>query len=346
MSTPLLRVLLPVAIVLSAVVWFWRGPAEPASDLRYLRIAVSGVEGTAFEAGATLAAAISRPPGLPPCAPGRPCGVEGLVALAQSLSGPAEVVQAVTAGAVETGIAPAQVVFGARCPLAGGPPAADLVILGSLYEEALHILVRPSLGIGSVADLRGRRVAIGRTGTEARRLADRVLTAHGLRRADLRMVQEGDMDAVAALRSGEVDALFRIAPLPDPVVADLLAAGTATLLPVQGAAATVLMDMHPFTRPGVIDPSLFGSGALLEGPVETLMQPVVWFARPDLADDLAADLAAALSLPGNRVLLAGSDRATLPPDPSAPPRLAAPLHPGVAAVGEGGTATVLACPAP
>src|SRR5690606_1023446 len=43
-------------------------------------------------------------------------------------------------------------------------PHAALRSLGSLYPEPLHVLVAADSGLTSIADLRGKRVAIGETG--------------------------------------------------------------------------------------------------------------------------------------------------------------------------------------
>lgn len=330
--------IIPLLLIAALAVMAFRAPGVPAAEVRYLRIAAGPATSLSYEAGASLAAALSRPPGMPPCAPDRPCGAAGVVALAQSLNGSQDIIRAVAAGELETGLAPAQAVFGARCPSRAEDPRADLVILGDLYAEALHVLVRPGLGISTPADIRGRRVAVGRVGTEARRLADRMLMAHGLRRADVRMVQVGGADALEAMRRGEVDVLFRISAWPDPDVAELAAEGVAHPVPVTGEGAEALMRMHPFAGPGLIPAGLYGE----TGEVETLLQATVWFSRPDLDPVQTLSLTEALALPANRSLLASGDGRLRLVD-AAGARLAAPLHPA-AAKAYGMHGEVLPCP--
>lgn len=330
--------IVPLILIAVLAVLAWRVPGVPAAEIRYVRIGAGAANTVSFQGGAALASALTRPPGMPPCADGQPCGVTGVVALTQSLDSSQDIIRAVATGSLETGLAPAQMVFGARCPSRAEDPRADLAILGDFYAEALHVLVRPDLGIASVADIRGHRVAVGDTGSETRRLADRMLMAHGLRRADIRMVPVAKGDAIAAMARGEVDVLFRISSWPDADVADLMAAGAAALLPVTGAGADALMGMHPFAGPGRIPAGLYGEA----GEVETLLQPVVWFSRPDLPPALAASLAEALARPANRLLLAGRDE-ELQVVEAAGPRLGAPLHPGAAAA-YGAAGQVLPCP--
>ena len=61
-------------------------------------------------------------------------------------------------------------------------PTRTLRAIGSLYPEPVHVLVRADGGITSMADLAGKRVAIGVQGSASRTTALRVLRAHGLAR--------------------------------------------------------------------------------------------------------------------------------------------------------------------
>jgi len=329
--------LIPCLLVASLAFLFWNVPGVPAADVRYLRIGVGPANSPGYGAGTALVSTISRPPGLPPCAAGQACGVPGVIALAQSLPEDG-IVAAVARGDVDTGLVPAQAVFGARCPVDARTEAVTVTVIADIYNEALHVLARPDQGIVGIPDLRGKRVAIGRPGTEERRLADRILMAHDLRRADIRMVQLSGAEAVEAFRAGEVDALFLIAAWPDPTVSGLAADGQAVLVPVAGEGADRLRSLHPFAGAGRIPDGTYGE----TGEVETLLQPVVWIAGPGLADEVTADLATAVTTPANRAVLrrmeAGLDLAV-----AVAPTLPAPLHPGAARV-YGGDAKVLACP--
>lgn len=324
--TSLVWRILPLLLLAMLAAALWRVPDVPAAEVRYLRIAAGPTGTVGYQAGTALAAVLSRPPGLPPCRQGEACGVPGLVALAQSLPAEGQIIAAVAAGQVETGLATADAVHAARCPADPAVKPANLTLLGDVYGEVLHVLVRPGLDVSGVEGLKGRRVAIGKAATAERRLADRLLTAHGLRRRDVRAVELSGEDALDALAAGKVDALFRIAALPDARVAELAAAQQAVLLPVAGEAAGRLSALHPFSGPGRIPAGTYGEA----GAVETLSQPVVWVAGPDLPAALAAPMAKALAAAPNRDLLKAGDTATLALAELVPARPVAPLHPDVA----------------
>lgn len=316
-----------------------RAPAGAEISVRYLRIAADPSGGRGFDAGSALASILSRPPGLPACnSYDRACGVPGLVALAQSLPDRRDVVEAVAAGAVETALAPADHIYAARCFPAPGTKPAELSILGEIYNEPLHILVRAETGLTQVPQLKGRRVAIGAAGSAERRLADHVLSAYGLRRQDVRGVDLAGEAAALALSDGRIDAMFRIAATPDPVIAMAVTAG-ARLLPVTGEPAGRLSGLHPFGMAGTIAAGTYGPD---QDEVTTMMQPVAWIAGPALDGGLAGQLTAALDNAPNREALHRQDPDMVLLRPAAF-RMSAPLHPA-AETRYGVDPIIMACP--
>ncbi len=317
----ILPLCLPLVVGLAALA---RAPADPDLVVRYLRIGVVETGERGFDMGASLAAMLSRPPGMPACTDDRACGVPGMVALAQAQARSADIVADVAMGRLETGLVPADRVYAARCQ---STTPDNITILGEMYDEALHVLVRADAGADSIAGLKGKRVAIGPAGSPARLLADRTLSAHGLRRQDIRAVELAGEEALAALAGGQVDALFRIAPVPDAALADLTAHGDVPqlrLLPVAGEAAGRLSGLHPFGSVGRIGDGVYPG---IQG-VDTLMQPVVWIAGPAVDKDLARALGRALTSTPNRAALqkGGRDVPLLRPVAL---RMSAPLHPGL-----------------
>lgn len=125
-------------------------------------------------------------------------------------------------------------------------PAEDLRALASLYPEPVHVVTRRGSGIGGIADLAGRRVDLGPLASGTRRNALAVLEAHGLALSDLAAAgQSGPGPALAALRSGEVDAVFLTMGAPARLIGDALIGGDARLLPLDAEAAGRIADADP-----------------------------------------------------------------------------------------------------
>ncbi|WP_039796158.1 TAXI family TRAP transporter solute-binding subunit [Nocardia araoensis] len=87
--------------------------------------------------------------------------------------------------------------------------------LGRVYENYLQLVVRADSPIGSVADLRGTRVSLGAEGSGAALTGERILRVAGLDpTADVAIAHRPLAQAVAALTSGEADALLWAGGVP------------------------------------------------------------------------------------------------------------------------------------
>lgn len=109
--------------------------------------------------------------------------------------------------------------------------------LASLYFEPIWVFARKTLPVARLADLRGRRVAVGGEGSGTRVLALQLLADTGLDEAAFQSSPLGGADAAKALREGKLDAAFFIDPANAPFVHDLFTARDVRLLPVDRAAA-------------------------------------------------------------------------------------------------------------
>lgn len=96
--------------------------------------------------------------------------------------------------------------------------AAGLVSLASLYYEPAWLFYGDSLPLASLADLAGRRVAVGPEGSGARALALVLLAENGLDADDAALSPLGGADAFTALQTGEIDAWFTVAGVRSALV--------------------------------------------------------------------------------------------------------------------------------
>ena len=109
--------------------------------------------------------------------------------------------------------------------------------LASLYFEPIWLFVRKDLPAAKLADLRGRRVAVGVEGSGTRSLALQLLSDIGLDGTNVRILPLGGAEAAAGLNNETLDAAFLIGPGNAPVILGLFAAANARLLPVDHTAA-------------------------------------------------------------------------------------------------------------
>lgn len=118
-------------------------------------------------------------------------------------------------------------------------------VVGGLYAEAVQ-LVTMNPDIKSVADLAGKKVSIGASGSGVYFNAMDVLAAAGLTEADIVPQYQSFADSADALKDGKIDAAFIVAGPPTPAIAELFTANTAYLVPIDGEIADKLLEDCPY----------------------------------------------------------------------------------------------------
>jgi uncharacterized protein len=114
-----------------------------------------------------------------------------------------------------------------------------LQVVGPLHPEEVHVLARP--GVATLADLQGKRVAVGAPDGGTLVTATLLLGVAGVAPAE--EVRLGDAAALAALREGRIDAMVHVAGRPVPLLEDTVAIEDALrLVPVDQPA---LRQLYP-----------------------------------------------------------------------------------------------------
>jgi hypothetical protein len=162
-------------------------------------------------------------------------------------------VDALQRGEADLGLSYADVAYMAYAGgLGNGQPAfADLRGITVLELAPVHLVVRAGAGIGDPAQLRGRRVAVGPTGSGSALTAQIVLKALGIETAAVFVEPLPYNEAAARLAAGTIDALFVTGSDPVESVRVATQAG-ARVLSLQGPAIEQLRHDYPFFRPTVI----------------------------------------------------------------------------------------------
>jgi TRAP transporter TAXI family solute receptor len=100
----------------------------------------------------------------------------------------------------------------------------DVRALARLYDNYTHLVVRSNSAIRTVAELRGRAVSTGATGSGTELIASRLLELSGIDETDgIRRRRLSIEESATALRDGEIDAFFWSGGLPTGAVSALAA---------------------------------------------------------------------------------------------------------------------------
>ena len=227
-----------------------------AQDIKFFRIASGSAGGTYFPMAGLLAQVISNPPGARTCAKGGNCGMEGLVAIAQSAHGSVANVNSLKSDQIESGFAQSDVTFWAyngSGPLKGKEPLKKLCVLGSLFAEHVHVVSGVDRGIKSVNDLKGKKVAMGLPASGALVGARLVVGSYGLdEKKDFTAEYVKSKTGADKIRDGHLDAFITVTGYPNASVTEMAATQGAALVPVEGKARDALIKKAPFYSADVI----------------------------------------------------------------------------------------------
>jgi TRAP transporter TAXI family solute receptor len=104
--------------------------------------------------------------------------------------------------------------------------------IAALYPHNMHLVAQRSLGAKRLADLRGRRLATGLPGSGTEVVALRMLKAAGLdAERDVKRERVGVVEAVKAMKEGQLDAFIFGSAAPVSAIGEVLAADCCALLP-------------------------------------------------------------------------------------------------------------------
>lgn len=168
---------------------------------------------------------------------------------------------------------------------------ADLRAVARLYDDYIHVVVPAQSPIASIADLRGRRVAVGGPGSGVALISGRVLHAAGLTPGgDVSTASLGLDESIDALRAGQIDAFFWSGGLPTSGITSLARTLPIRLLPLADVAESLRRDFGATYRPALVPAQVYPGVAA----VSALAVSNYLVASRSAPDDIVAAVARAL----------------------------------------------------
>ncbi|HVJ13022.1 MAG TPA: TAXI family TRAP transporter solute-binding subunit [Burkholderiales bacterium] len=209
-------------------------------------------------------------------------------------------------------------------PFAVDGPQTRLAALGSLYPEAVHIVVPANSEIRRVEDLRGKRVDLGTAQSGTRLNALAVLQAHRMTAKDLAEARaDGPQSSLHTLRAGRIDAFFTTIGAPARELQRLAAVFPIRLVPIGAAPAARLAADQPGVVRLTLPANTYPGQTEAVGTVATTALLVATLDTP--ADEAKALLT--LAFESTDYLAAGSAQGVKISKASGLRGVAIPLHP-------------------
>ena len=159
-------------------------------------------------------------------------------------------------------------------------------VMAQLYGAPAHLIVKANSGINKVADLRGKRVAVGGAGSGAAGVAERYFTAVGLwDKMDVEFL--GYSKAASALGDNLIDAFWVFAGFPNSSVIQAAASSKIRILSVaeEGLAAG-FFDKYPFYTQLTIPAGTYSG---VDHEVKSFQDSALWVAGAHVKAKLVHD---------------------------------------------------------
>lgn len=129
-----------------------------------------------------------------------------------------------------------------------GDPITNFGFMGHIYPEVMQVITTADTGITSIADLEGKRIAIGPAGSGTQAAAKLILAAYGLEDGDYQAFEEDFGHASGRLQDGQVEASFGLLGLPAGSVTELATQRDVVILPIEGEALAYVEEHSDYAH--------------------------------------------------------------------------------------------------
>ena len=161
----------------------------------------------------------------------------------------------------------------------------DFSTVAALYMEQVQIVTLDP-DIKTVADLRGKTVSIGSSGSGVYYNALDILGAYGIGEDDINPTYQSFGDSVDALQDGKIDAAFVVAGAPTVAVSTLATTHDVRLVSIDDEHIDILLESSPYYSPYTISADVYGT----DEDCQTVAVGAVIIARNDVSEDAVYDV--------------------------------------------------------
>ena len=138
-------------------------------------------------------------------------------------------------------------------------PITDFSVVAALYMEQVQIVTLDP-EIKTVADLAGKTVSIGASGSGVFYNALDVLECYGLDyETDITAVMQDFADSTESLQDGKIDAAFIVAGAPTTAITSLAATQSVYLVSLDEEHIAALRETNPYYSPNTIAADVYGT---------------------------------------------------------------------------------------
>ncbi len=268
------------------------GGGDQAAQKQFLNIGTGGTAGTYYPIGGAMAEILNN-------------NIKGMNASAQSTGASVANINMLKEGSIDLAIVQNDITYYAvnGTEMFKDNAVKNIKGIATLYPETCQFVTLDSSGIKSIADLKGKRVAVGAAGSGAEANARQILEAYGITYDDITVQYLSFGEGASALKDGNVDAAFVTAGYPTASVQDISSQNKIRLLPVGDKEADALIAKYPFYTKTTVPA---GTYAGFDEEVKTISVMSMLVANDKVDDKLGYDIAKAIFTNLDRIVAAHS----------------------------------------
>jgi TRAP transporter TAXI family solute receptor len=247
---------------------------------QFLNIATGGTAGTYYPLGGALAELLNQ-------------NIQGMNASAQSTGASVANVNMLKDGSVDIAFIQNDIAYYAAegKEMFKDNKVESLRGLAALYPETIQFVTTQDKGIKSIADLKGKKVAVGASGSGAEANARQILNAYGITYDDIDVQYLSFGEAASALKDGNVDAGVVVAGFPTAAIQDLAANKSAQIVKIDPQVVEKLKAEYPYYTAMTIPAGTYPGQ---DADVSTVAVKCVIVTTDKMSDDLGGQVVKAI----------------------------------------------------
>ena len=273
---------LVLCMVLAVMTVLAAGCGEQADNggKKFINIATGGTAGTYYPIGGAIAEILNT-------------SIPDMNASAQSTGASVANINMLQDGSVDLAIVQNDITFYASngTEMFKDKKVDNLRAIATLYPETCQIITLEKSGINSIADFKGKKIAVGAAGSGVEANARQIMQAYGITYDDINVQYLSFGEAANALKDGNVDAAFITAGYPTAAVQDISSQNQIRLLPVDPDKADMLIKDYPFYAKTTI-PSGTYAGFDVDVPAVSVMAMLI--TTDKMSDELGGEVTKAI----------------------------------------------------
>ncbi|MEM8753698.1 MAG: TAXI family TRAP transporter solute-binding subunit [Pseudomonadota bacterium] len=284
---------------------------------RFITIGTGGQTGVYYVVGQSICRLVNRG-----------SADHGLKCTAPSTGGSIANINAIKAGDMDMGVAQSDWQYHAYNGSSQfeGDQFGDLRAVFSVHGEPFTVIARADAGIGSFADLKGKRVNVGNPGSGQRATMEVVLDALGWSMDDFSLASElKPAEQSAALGDNKVDAIIYTVGHPNGSIQEATSTVEAKLVDVTGPEIDKLISENPYYAAATIPGGMYAGN---DADASTFGVKATFVTSSSVPDDVVYEVVKAVFENFDRFKKLHPAFENLSEDEMISGGLSAPLHPG------------------